>query len=395
MPSSLRLGRLTLRETWGFSESAYQGWSMHISGLEVRPMIGLDELWERFDGALGIQGSLVSAVWEEKYQRNGYYTVSSASGAVVDRRPQGIATVEWKISLQKHGADTDIDLESRLSGAVRQNDFALVGERWSAPAVGAYAYYTGSTAPSLLTRATTDGPITVYRGIPAGVNPRWGCDVGDYLRGRVRILSLGTERVGSAHPLATDNWEMSNGLVRVRPLTADGSIEVASFTAGAWHPKSWWIDIGGVQVTSWDSASVLQNDLERCVVRLAAARSPVGRAYLDLTLRRGSRIVEGYLQRGDSGTLSVYLASAETCTDSTSYVVRSTNDGDGNRVIAGSARNFDPHANGGLIRTSQTSMDFWLGVVAGGGSAVSGDQATHLRDQYIGALPEVVAAVRR
>jgi hypothetical protein len=40
-------------------------------------------------------------------------------------------------------------------------------------------------------------------------------------------------------------------------------------------------------------------------------------------------------------------------------------------------------------------MDFWAGVVAGGDSAVSGDQATHLRDQFIGALPEVVAAVRR
>jgi hypothetical protein len=135
--------------------------------------------------------------------------------------------------------------------------------------------------------------------------------------------------------------------------------------------------------------------LEQCVIRLAVARSPVGRAYLDLTLRRGSRIVEGWLQRGDSGTLSVYLASAETLTDSTSYVVRSTNDADGNRVIAGSARNFDAHADGGLTKTSSTAMDFWAGVVAGGDSAVSGDQAAHLRDQYVGALPETVAAVRR
>ena len=393
--ADLQLGRLTLRETMVFTESAYQGWSMHIQGVEVCPMVSRGEVWDRFDGALGSQGGLIPVVFEEKTERNGYYTVSSSSGEVKDRKSQGIVEIAWKISLQRHGPDTDVDLESRLSGAVRANDFSLTGERWSAPSIGHYAYYTGSTAPSVMTRATTDGAITVYRGVPGGVSPRWGCSVGDYMRGRVRILNVGTERVGAGHPLLTDQWELSNGLVRVRPLTSGGSIEVASFTSGTWRPKSWWIDIGGTQVTSWDSASVLQNDLERCVIRLAVARSPVGRAYLDLTVRRGSRIVEGYLQRGDSGNLSVYLASAETMTDSTSYVAKTTNDGDGNRTIAGSARNFDPHASGGITKISSTALDFYLGVVAGGGSAVSGDQATNLRDQYVGALPETVAAVRR
>jgi hypothetical protein len=393
--SDLQLGRLTLRETQRFTESAYQGWSMHIEGVEVCPLLTRAEVWDRFDGVLGGMGGMVPAMWEEKSERDGYYTISSASGEVKDRKRQGITEIAWKISLQRHGPDTDVDLESRLPGAVRANDFALPGERWSAPSIGHYAYYTGPSIPSVLTRATTEGDITVYRGVPAGVSPRWGCRVEDYLRGRVRILNAGVERVGAAHPLVGDQWELSNGLVRVRPLPSGGSIEVASFTDGAWRSKAWIVDVGGTPVTSWDSASVLRNDLEQCVIRLAVARSPVGRAYLDLTLRRGSRFVEGYLQRGDSGTLSVYLASAETCTDSTSYVVRSTNDGDGNRVIAGSARNFDAHADGGLTKTSSTAMDFYLGVVAGGDSAVSGDQAAHLRDQYIGALPEVVAAVRR
>lgn len=393
--ADLQLGRLILRETMDFTESAYQGWSMHIHGVEVCPLLTREEVWNRFDGVLGGMGGLVPAIWEEKSERNGYYTISSASGGVKDRKRQGITEIEWRISLQRHGPDSDTDLESRLSGAVRDNDFGLSGERWSAPSIGHYAYYTGPTIPSVLTRETTEGDITVYRGVPAGVNPRWGCPVEDYLRGRVRILSAGVERVGTAHPLRAGEWELSNGLVRVRPVASGGSIEVASFTGGAWRPKRWWIDVGGTQVTSWDSASVLQNDLERCVIRLAVRRSPVGRAYLDLTLRRGSRIVEGWLQRGDSGTLSVYLATAETLTDSTSYVVRSTDDPDGNRVIAGSARNFDPHADGGITRTTQTTLDFWLGVVVGGSSAVSGDQAAHLRDQYIGALPEVVAAVRR
>ena len=393
--ADLQLGRLTLRETQRFTESAYQGWSMHIEGVEVCPLITRDEAWDRFDGVLGGQGGLVAALWEEKAERNGYYTISSASGEVKDRKRQGITEIAWKISLQRHGPDTDVDLESRLPGAARLNDFLLTGERWSAPSIGHFAYYTGPTIPSVLTRATTDGDITVYRGVPAGVNPRWGCAVEDFLRGRVRVLNAGVERVGAAHPLRAGQWELSNGLVRVRPLASGGSIEVASFTGGAWRPKGWVIDVGGTPVTAWDSASVLQNDLERCVIRLAVRRSPVGRAYLDLTLRRGSRFVEGYLQRGDSGTLSVYLDSAETLTDSTSYVVKTTNDGDGNKTIAGSARAFDPHADGGLTKTSSTALDFYLGVVAGGSSAVAGDQAAHLQAQFIGALPEVVAAVRR
>lgn len=393
--ADLRLGRLILRETMTFSESAYQGWSMHIQGVEVCPMVSRAEVWDRFDGALGSQGGLIPVVFEEKTERNGYYTVSSSSGEVKDRKRQGIVEIAWKISLQRHGPDTDVDLESRLAGAVRANDFLLTGERWSAPSIGHYAYYTGATLPSIMTRASTDGDITVYRGVPAGVSPRWGCRVEDYMRGRVRILTRGVERVGAAHPLDTDHWELSNGLVRVRPLASGGSIEVASFTGGAWRSKAWWVDVGGVQVADWDSASVLQNDLERCVVRLAVARSPVGRAYLDLTLRRGSRLVEGYLQRGDSGDISVYLASAETMTDSTSYVVKTSNDADGNRAIAGSARNFNPHASGGITKTASMAMDFYLGIVAGGGSAVSGDQASQLQNQYIGACPETVAAVRR
>jgi hypothetical protein len=377
------------------TESAYQGWDVHLSGKEVCPMIPRDELIDRFDGTLGSMDTLMPVLWEEKSQKNGYYTCFSASGDYTDRRSQNIAVVEWKVSLKRHGPDTDVDLETRLSGTVRANDFTLAGERWSAPPIGAYGYYTGSTLPSLMTRATADGTITVYRGLPAGVSPRWGCRVEDYLAGRVRVMTSGTERVGTAHRLAAGQWELSNGLVRVRPLSSGGSIEVASFTGGGWRPKAWWIDAGGTKVTSWDSASLLRNDFEQCIVRLMSNRSPVGRVMLDLTLRRGSRFVEGYLQRGDSGTLSVYLATSETMTDGTSYVVRTANDADGNKTVAGSARNFDPHASGGLTKTSTTAMDFWLGVVAGGTSAVSGDAATDLRAFYLGAQPEIVAAVRR
>ncbi|MFD9949681.1 hypothetical protein ACFWYW_55655 [Nonomuraea sp. NPDC059023] len=389
----LTIGRFTVRETWEVTETG--AGVLQVAGREVMPPLTRPEVVYRYESALGSQGLLVPVIWEDKPERSGYYTVTTASGDIMDRAVEGAVIAEWKLALARHGADTDVDLESRLTGAVRANDFSLTGERWHAPPIGHYAYYTGSTIPSTMTRTGADGAMTVYRGVPANVSPRWGCDVEEYLIGRVRILSVGYERVGVGQAVEADDWELTNGLVRVRPLLSGGTLEIAAFTSGAWRTKAWWVEVGTTQIARWEAATILRNDPEMCVLRLTEHRSTVGRAVLDLTLRRGSRFVEGYLQRGDSGTLHVYLASAETMTDSTSYVVKTTNDGDGNRAIAGSARNFDAHANGGLTKTSTTWLDFYVGVVAGGGSAVSGDQATNLRDAYIACMPEVTMAVKR
>lgn len=173
-------------------------------------------------------------------------------------------------------------------------------------------------------------------------------------------------------------------------MFTSGSIEVAAFTGGAWRAKIWSIDIGGGAITGWDAATVLRNDAEAAILRLTESRSP-GRVTVDITIRRGSRIAELYMQRGDSGSISVYLASAETMTNNTSYLVKTTDDADGNRATIGSARTYSAHANGGITKTSVTALDCYVGVVAGGGTAVGGDQGINLRDQYIGALPEVMA----
>jgi hypothetical protein len=391
--SDLILGRLTLRETFSLSETADGGRTMALTGKEVTPLVSRDDLIERYEGLLNSVGAMVPAVWAEKTERNGYYTITSASGDYTDR--PGTAWVTWKLGLTRHGTPSEVELESRLTGAVRANDFTLTGERWHAPAIGAYGYHTGSTLPSTMTRATADGVMTVYRGIPANVSPRWGCAAEDYMRGRARILSAGTERVGTGYVVDPAGWELSNGLVRVRPLPSGGTLDIAAYTGGTWQPKVWWVDVGGNQVTMWEAATILRNDAEMCVLRLTENRTPVGRAVLDLTLRRGSRFVEGYLQRGDSGTLAVYLATAEAFTNSTSYLVKTADDASGNRFTCGSARTFTAHANGGITKAAVTAIDFYAGVVAGGAAAVSGDLAVNLRDQYIAALPELTAAVRR
>ena len=172
---------------------------------------------------------------------------------------------------------------------------------------------------------------------------------------------------------------------------------VRTWSSGGWRSKLWNVDSDtGTQVTSWDSVTVLHNEPEMVLVRLTKALNP-GRCTLDLTVRRGGRLVEGYLKRGTAATLTVRLAAAEnfTATASGGYITATADDGDGNRFVAGSARNFTPHASGGVVKASTTALDFFVGQVVNGTSPVSGDEATALRNQYIGALPEAVFGVRR
>lgn len=399
---TVQLGRTSLRETFTVAEaSSSDGDSLDLDGQESSPPLTRAVLVARHDNLRAVeQGQPVAVTWTDKPERNGYYAVKGSSAALREY-VNDLVTSTWKISLTRLGAAGEIDLQSRLTGQWRANDFGLTGESWHAPPIGHTAYYTGATNPTLMTRATADGTMTVYRGVPS-VSPRWGCDPTSYLLGRVRIndtvavTGTGFEIDGLNQPIPASGWTLGNGLVNIVPSASAGVLDVQAYTGSAWHSKLWNVTVAGSGVAAWDSATILRNDPEQCILRLTAPRSP-GRATLDLTLRRGSRIVEGYLQSGAASTLAVYLRTSETNTSAAAsgYVVATGNDADGNRFACGSARTFTAHANGGVSKASTATLDFWLGVVAGGGSAVSGDAATDLRNQYVGALAESTYVVRR
>lgn len=391
---TITVGRLRLRETVTVSETGGDDRRVSVQGQESAPPLTRTAVVALHDGVLGLQSDVVLPVtWTDKPERDGYYMATSTSADLADWQGE-VVTSSWKLDLTRIGLDNQVDLQSRLSGTVRANDFLLTGERWHAPPIGHYGYYTGTTQPSLMTRTSEDGALTVYRGVPAGVSPRWGCAPADYGDARVRVLSDSVERTGVNTAVAASSWELSNALVRVRPSGA--SLEVAAYDGTQWESKNWNVTVASSAVASWDSATVLRNDYEASVVRLTKSRTP-GRATLDLTLRRGARIVEGYLQGDTSGTCSVALATLENTTSfaSAGYVVATSNDAAGNKYTAGSARNFTVHASGGVSKAATVTLDFYVGAVVGGSSAVSGDAATDLRNQYIASLPERVYGVRR
>lgn len=398
---TITLGRLTLRETFLASETndSNSGRSMALAGEDSYPPLAtVLALTQRHDDLCALpQGTLFNVTFTDKPDRNGFYTVTS-SGSDLTNVMQIPVTATWKVALSRVGSESETDVESRLTGTVRANDFSLTGERWHAPALGHYAYYTGATLPTPATRASADGSLTVYRSVPSGVYPRWGVSPASYPGGRARVLDGGVERAGVDTPLSAGSWELQNALVRVRPLTSNGSLEVAAYDGSTWDTKNWNVTVAasGSPVTNWSDATILRNDYEHCIIRLIAPLSP-GRVTLDLGIRRGSRFVEGYLQRGDTQTLAVYLNVLENATNVTSggYVVATSNDAAGNKATAGSARSFTAHANLGVQKSATATLDFYLGAVVNGTGATAVDGVTVLRDHYIGALAEYTNGVRR
>lgn len=364
----LHVGRLLLRETFKEGESVGTARTLDLEGQESTPPLTRAALVWRHDNITALEsGCVMPLTFTDKPERNAYVNVDSVSADYTEWRNE-VVTCDWKLGLTRLGSDSEVDLQSRLTGVARVNDFALTGERWHAPPIGHYGYQTATSNPTTMTRTGSDGAITVYRSIPTAASPRWGCAPASYLSGRVRLTSGGTELCGVDQSLSASGWALTNGLVNVTP-SASGTLDVQIYTDGAWRSKLWNVSVAGsgASITSWDGATLLRNDPEHVIVRLTKGLSP-GRATLDLTLRRGSRTVEGYLQTTTSNTLAAYLAAAETNTSfaASGYVTATNDDAAGSKFAVGSARTFTAHANGGVQKAAATSLDFWIGAVVSG-----------------------------
>jgi hypothetical protein len=351
------------------------------------------------DDLLGITGKLIPAVWSDKTFLNGFYMVTGVdlshwSYPNTPRTVVGNATVQ----LQQGGYSNTVDVESRLSGSqTRLNDFSGTGEIWHAAAIGHTGYMAGTATPTAVTRTGEDGAVIVYRGLTFGVNPRWGATTTTFGQGRVRFLdSNAEERSAAGVALSPTGWSLSNGLVKVAPRSSGGVLDISAYTGGAYRTKAWDILLNAVSITPIDGVDILQNDYDTIVIRLYKGQAP-GRVTVDLKLRRGSRFVEMFVQSNTSATLKVVKAATEAGTNATAgMVIASVNDGDSNKYVVGSSKTFtaDPTI-GGISKASAVFLDAFVGVIAGGTGAVTGDQAANLFSQYLGSSTEVVAATRR
>lgn len=399
-------GRMVLRENFIVSDAVNANTgvrSVGISGEESSPPDTLAVVKQRREDLVGLMGRTIPVRFTSKSEYNGWYTVTDV-GADTTNWTDEVVKFAWTLKLDRIGPENAIDMESRLTGVGRQNTFNLAGERWHTPAASAFGYYTGTAQPSgsvNRTLANGEGVVTVFRGLPASVSPRWGTTLVDVLRGRSRVLVDSVERTPEDLIMAPGTWELNNGLIQVIP-GASATLQVSAWDGSAWDRIDWNASVtasASGAITAWSAASVLRNDLELVTIRLMAPTSNTsGRVVLDLTLRRGARFVETYLQTDIAGTKSWYRSAAEagTAPASASYVTATGNDGGGNRYLVAAATSFTAQTvQGGITKSATRTLDAGIGSVVGGGSAAAGDAASVLRDQYILTMAETTMEVRR
>lgn len=395
----IQAGRLTLREDASVQVSRSDtGVGLELSGQESYGRLTLSQLRQRADEIMALAGRMIPMSFSQKNHLDGYYWVEEASGRYEEWQPEAVSIMPWSLTLVRRGYAADADLESRLSGPVtRANDHLATGERWHGPPVGHTAYSAGSTLPSVVVRTGSEGAMSVYRDLTPGIHPRWSATPAAYALGRSRFIDAsGFERQAVRTPLAPVGWQMHNGLVQVSVDGATGALNVAAWTGGAWQSILWDVYHGtgpAVAMGAPTSISLLRNEFECVAVRLVKALSP-GRMTVDLTLRRGSRFVEVYVQHEFGTTLAVQRRVAEASAASTGYLSATAPDAAGNRYVVGSTRTFVADNVQGKISIAATpSLDAMIGVQVGG--AAAGDLGADLFTQYLGVAEETVRAVRR
>lgn len=399
---SLQVGRTPLRETYTitYSVNATTGQqSVNLEGMESSPPFTLAQIQARSEDLVAMLDRALPVVFSDKTTQIGFYEVNDV-GAVITGWPGEASFFNWTLRLNRIGSENAIDIESRLGSVVRQNSFALTGERWHAPAIGAYGYFTGTTQPSgTIGRVLADaeGTVTVFRGIPADVSPVWGITAPNYLLGRSRVLVDGVERSGIGIRVATADWTLTNGLIRVTPNTSGSMLQVEGWDGAVWSSKDLDLTVGTDLAPPWDAMTILRNDFECVVLRLIKSKSPSGRILVDLTLRRGAGFVEGFIQTDASVTLGVKTDPVLVTTNNaaTGYILETSNDANGNQFTMGVPVTFTGSTTGGVSKATSIELPWYAGYVIDGTLGVSGNTAIHLRDQYIGALTEQALAVKR
>lgn len=187
----------------------------------------------------------VPVTWDQDASVDGFYQVRSASVDTEEVSDKGY--VAFEITLRRWGTDADLVFRSTLVSAVRANDHGVTlaeAEPVHAPPAGHSAY---SSVVGSVSRTSEDGAITVYRDVSA-LRPTWSASPAEFLDGACRVKVGGYTRAGLSVPNSPADWELSNGLVRVRPGRSWGRSGSAD-AADASDPLVLEPAAGGGQVT--------------------------------------------------------------------------------------------------------------------------------------------------
>ena len=360
-------------------------------------------------------GALVAVTWTTDPTRDGFYQLLGANLDLLALAESG--RVAFSAELERVGGESHTELQSTISGTVRTNDHGVVEaetQPYHAAPVGVESYDSGVGSPTVMTRTSEDGDIYIFQSVDFAGDPSWSVPPSSYYAAAAEIWVSSRLRAGKDAPNDTDDFMLTNGLIRVTPDTTagvtNGRLNISTYDGAAWDTAikyGMYFDATTV-IPEWRTITIMRNTPEVCIIRLVrdATEAPPtsSRHLLDLCLRRGSRFVEfHYAWTGGVQDIQVRRETPEAATAITpagaasSVGIRATaDDVDGNRyVLATPHTHVQDLVNGRIYRAASTTMSFMIGAEVAGAAAVAGDTAAELMLQYLGHIAETVRAIPR
>ena len=369
-------------------------------------------------GELAAQtGRMVAVTFADDSDFDGFYVHRSADiRAEAKDVPYTNFVFPFTVTLERLGGEGEVEFQSLVTGTVITNSHGLIAsetEPFHAPPVNHLAYNPAGTSPTQRQRTTPDGAIDWYDTIDNTEDPSWSVAPADYYKGAVEISVSTVLRLGFAAPNDPHVFELSNGLVRIKPDgggTSDGRILVAFFDGSDWDAEFSFktvFDPAGTNATisAWHYMSILRNDPSTGSIRLVRDSAPTtnpNRHTLDITLRRGSRFAT-FRHRYSRGTTPTWDIIRDTNDAAAAFTPTAASGAAGvlDSVATNGFKYFvaTPHAHsartteGGVRITSQDAFTYAIGgEIAGAGT---GDLADDLFLQFFGWVSERDRAIRR
>lgn len=309
--------------------------------------------------------------------------------------------------LMRTGAAGRIGVESRMFGGLRTNTNGITTggyePLWAVPDE-AVAVQHSFASPTLLDRVGEDGTVRCYRDADYSGHPRFTVPADSYFNGAAKIELGSTLRVRSGLDAESTptSWRLSNGLFRVSNNPNDTSrLLIQIHEVGGWKDlvgsaatSAMYVTIGGVEISDWDTVSIIRNDAAAATLRFQQGEDEL--LTMDLTIRRGCFHVEGKLTRSTAAVMRVGRATADAGTNVTGGIRDSANDGNGNRwVLASPDYASTDTTNGRIVSASVTEFAFMMGAELNGSGASSGNAAADLINQYHAYVVESLKAIIR
>lgn len=355
----------------------------------------------------------VPVIWSDDTTFTGYYRVISVDTGLASASLAAFS-FPWKVELERISryatrlAESVWTISQRTGSA--PTTLAIMG---IPPSTYGLIQRKGSLSSATASRTGSDGALTLVYSTASGqqVMMQWGSTPANYYLGSCYVKVGSSYRYATGQMLAPDaNWEIGNSLVKVVNVAASSQITVSHYSGG-YRAKAYKLlaVTSSTQLDAPSAIAVLRNSPE-CVI-LRTFHSVSGSAMqVQVThmLRRGSYIVESYMNYGNVASIGISLfkvmpVTLETSTSSSvssvTYVQASGADASGDKYTLMTRATVTADTVNGGFSISNPASSFAFGIAAdmgisAGSATVPGDSVTSLASQYNAVVDEATVVIQ-